>query len=160
MIEIQDDLINSCYQFAIDVTDNSYYDYIRSKNPNISKEKAINDHFKGKLAEWYVFFYLLANDKVCSKPDMKIYSRKSFDPDLKLIGKNIDIHVKACKPSFHSVVFEKDDVEEIMKKNNQFIAIVEYTSPGEMRVLSIRDAKLHKFLPTKKYLPSKLAIYL
>ena len=162
MIELSNDLINSCYQFAIKVTDTTFENY-KSRNLYLTKEKAINDAFKSKLTEWYSYFFLVSRGKIVKEPCMKILPshKKSFEADLEIIGHGIGIHIKACKPDFHSVLFERSEVNFILKQKNQFIMIIEYTSPKEMKMLSIRHASDHKYLPPKNSnLTTKLAIYL
>lgn len=160
-MKLKDEIIQECYQFAVDVTETTFKLYSR-RNPNLTKKKAIHDHFKAKLTEQFVYEYLTKNNYTCSKPDFTQLTKdkKSYDADLCIIGTGIEIHVKSCKPELHSVLFERDEVDIMLKKNNQYIVIVEYRSPLEMRILAFRGAKDFQFKPPIKPMPSKLAIYL
>lgn len=160
-MKLTERVIQLCKVFAHEVT-NTTYDLYRKRNVGLSKDKAINDHLKAKLSEFYVYEFLLNRNYACSPPCFKIKKSidKNYEADLFIIDKNIEIHVKTCTKKLRSVLFEKKEIEHFKKKDNQFICIVEYLDEKNMQIISFQNANFYEYNKPIKKMPSKLAVYL
>lgn len=156
---LPDYLAKECYQFAVDVTHTTFKLYSKRQS-NSNLDILINQHYKAKLTEWFVWFYLSKNNYLVSTPDMQVYDghNKSYNADLRVFGRNINVHVKCMNKKIRSVLFEKDEVKHF--KKNDYICIVDFINEFNMKIVCFKCAKDFIYSKPRKTMPSKLAIYL
>ena len=146
-----------CKIFAEECAVSNINEYKNRNQSNINK--ITQDIYYGKIAEVLVHDYLMDRNKNPSPPDFMIYksSRKSFDADLKVTGKNI--HVKSCVDTSsypNSWLFQPNDpiIKNISDKD--ILALVVLSNNPYVYFRTISQSKLSK--PLKKSL-DKVAIY-
>jgi hypothetical protein len=134
------------------------------KRNQFDKNKIINDIYNGKKAEFLVYNYLISRQKKLMSPDLNIYEKheKSYDADLYLYLKDINIHVKSHKVNGNftvSWVFQKRDPLLLEKKENDYLALVVMDKDiNYMYLKSIKDVVFKE--PVKDSLrKTKLCIY-
>ena len=74
-------ILERCKIFAAFSVDSSADEYARRNQNDINKIKI--DIYRGKVAEFMVYNYLVSRGKHVTKPDLNIYDKhhKSFDSD-------------------------------------------------------------------------------
>ena len=102
--------LKRCEIFAEFSVQSSVDEYARRNQNDVDKIKL--DIYRGKVAEFMVYNYLVGRGKNITKPDLEIYDKhhKSFDSDLTSEGVNIHVKSHFVNPKFPvSWVFQKKD---------------------------------------------------
>ena len=149
----------------------SSYNFYKKRNTNLSEAKAFNDIVLGKSAEFWLYKKLKSENKIISKPDLKVYTKgKSYQADMMAFDfKNVyHLHVKCISESFwnrgiKSVLLEKSDklVSRPWDCKNHFLVITRKVDDFNFQIikwLHVPDAKYDA--PLNNNLQSKVAVYL
>lgn len=102
--------LKRCKLFAEFSVQSSLDEYARRNQTNVDKIKL--DIYRGKVAEFMVYNYLVDKGKNTTKPDLDVYDKdhKSFDADLVCEGVNLHIKSHFVNSRFPvSWVFQKKD---------------------------------------------------
>ena len=159
MIVLTSAEIEKCKQFAIEVTATTLNVY-QQRNSKLTETQAIENAFRGKAGELAVYKYLLEHDYYPSEIDFTVTDKKHHGADIEIIGKGILLHIKTCKKSFLSWLFEKRAKYVSDPKANDFICLVKQESFDCYEIISIRHSSGYDFLSPILPMRSKLAIYL
>ena len=158
-MSINKDIISNCWIFSHKVTETTFHYYFK-RNPKLTKQKAIFDHYRGKLSEWYVYYHLKEKGYACTLPSMSVEkcSNKSFDADL-IANNQFHIHVKCCAFKHRSVLFETYELEQIKLLPCQYVVVVHFESNDNMRIAFFEKLENCKFGAPKTNLITKTALY-
>lgn len=90
---LDSDTIKKCEDFANNSIHTNINEYKRRNQSNPEKIKF--DIITGKKAEFAVYNYLISKDKICTEPDLNVYTarKKNFNADL--LCEDREIHVKS-----------------------------------------------------------------
>jgi len=153
--------LKRCQLFADFSVESSLDEYARRNQNNIEKIKL--DIYRGKIAEFMVYNYLVSRGKDVTKPDLDVYDKyhKSFDSDL--VSEGFNLHVKShfVNPRFPvSWVFQKKDKITTEKSGNDYLCLVVMNENWD-NWFYIKEAKLLDFKEPKKesLKASKVCIY-
>lgn len=161
-ISLAEDCKAICREFA-NASDVSLY----VKRTKITEQKAREDCYVGKMAEFAVYAHMRNNGFVCTEPDVKIYSakQKSWKADLTANGEKLHVKcqtVAKSKKYGRSWIFEATDSGVF--KRREGIAAFCISHPDE----SIEIVKTcpieyllsnNLFKETKLKFRNKLAVY-
>jgi hypothetical protein len=152
--------LKRCEIFAEFSVQSSVDEYARRNQNDVEKIKL--DIYRGKVAEFMVYDYILSKDKNVTKPDLEIYDKyhKSFDSDLMSDGVNLHVKSHFVNPRFPvSWVFQKKD-KLTTSAGDDYLCLVVMNENGD-NWFYIQKAKLAKFEQPKKesLRASKLCIY-
>ena len=150
--------MNQASQFALDVYDKTFEVY-RMRDRNLTKEKLLENIYRGKCGEIAAHKYLDRNDKCVSNVDFSIHEQRSHDADLEIIGCGIQVHIKTCKSNLLSRLFEANAPYVCNPTSLDYVLLVVQQSNSEYLVASIRHSASHIYKPTIKPMASKLAVY-
>jgi hypothetical protein len=138
-------------------------DMYASRNQT-NENKVRSDIYMGKMAEFAVYNYLISKGKICSAPDVMIYTakQKSYDADL-LINGIAPLHVKSCMVVSgydNSWVFQPNDPLVTSPLEDETIALVSVTSDGvfDCYIVKATDV-LFMYKPARKIELNKKVLY-
>lgn len=153
--------LKRCEIFADFSVQSSVDEYARRNQNNIEKIKL--DIYRGKVAEFMIYNYLVKKGKETTIPDLEIYDKyhKSFDADLVCEGRNLHVKSHFVNSNFPvSWVFQKKD--KITNKNtkNDYLCLVVMNKSWDSWFY-IEEPKLLDFKEPKKesLKASKVCIY-
>ena len=153
--------LKRCQLFADYSAGSSADEYARRNQIDLEKIKL--DIYRGKVAEYMVYNYLVSRGKSVSMPDLEIYNKhhKSFDADL--VSDGVNLHVKShfVNPRFPvSWVFQKQDKITTEKHSDDYLCLVVMTEDWN-NGLYIKQSKLVTFKEPKKesLKSSKVCVY-
>lgn len=161
-IEIPQYWVNKCLQFAEDCIESSkaLYAYRGASKTDKIKE----DIYIGKMGEVGVYLSHKADDKICSKPDFKIYKgrRKSFDADLFMNERAIHVKSQSSESARrygNSWLFQRSDPVYINPNDDLFYG----TMVQDKTVFFIKKCKINELLfeecKLEWFRKTKIAIY-
>jgi hypothetical protein len=115
-----------CLAFSNEVYQSNKEKYAERNKSD--KDKIKSDIYKGKLAEYAVYNFLVANGKQVTSPDIMIYNKhdKSFGADL-YVNKTSPLHIKSCMhvdTLNNSWLFQPNDPVTILPSEDDMIAFV------------------------------------
>ena len=168
---ITDDLLLEINKYARKHAESSKGIY-HSRNHRI--EKIYYQIRSGKIAEYNLYFYLLARGNQLEQPDLEIYEdhKKSFSADLVVTSRHGEIfeqpqhiHVKSIsletkKLYGRSVVFQKSDPLVFSPKDHDWIVPMEQICDMTYKPVRFLHAPKVEFDETANFMPTKCAIYL
>lgn len=147
-----------CELFATHSVSTSTGEYARRNQHSIAKIR--DDIYRGKVAEYMVYDFLIFKGNETSLPDIEIYEakRKSFDADLVSNGYNVHVKSHTRNPNYPvSWVFQKSD--KLTQGSDDFLALVVMDEDFNAK-MHLGQAKHFVFRPpVNESLRSKACIY-